>query len=371
MKIAIIAGEASGDILASGLMRGLKRYDFEGIGGTEMEKLGLSSLFPMQELSVMGISDVLPRALPLLRRVKQTADYIIEGEFDAVITVDSPDFCMRVLKKVKVKKPNIPCIHYVAPSVWAWRAGRAKKMAKYVDHVLCLLPFEPPLMREVGMSADFVGHPVAKREAPKRKELKAFRDEYGEFIALFPGSRRSEIKRHCETYANTLSLYCGQERVLVPVHAHLEDEVRTAFAKNKNVTVMGADDNFEATKNLIMHGAEFAVATSGTVSFELAWSGTATIVGYRSGWLTKQIYKAMAKIKYASLANIILNSEVIPEFLFEKFNAANLANAMTVLSSSENERVAQKIAFKKMRGRLIPDIDVVDSVQNFLENYRN
>jgi lipid-A-disaccharide synthase len=163
-RIFLIAGEASGDRLGAALMQGLRALDpgvsFQGVGGAGMAEAGLQSLFPMEELSVMGIAEVLPKYRALLRRMHQTADAVIAAKPDVLITIDSPDFCLRVARRVRTEAPGIRICHYVAPSVWAWRPGRAAKMARHVDQVLCLLPFEPPYMTAAGMRADFTGHPV-------------------------------------------------------------------------------------------------------------------------------------------------------------------------------------------------------------------
>ncbi len=164
MKLFLIAGEPSGDNLGAALMAGLRELapgmGFLGVGGPAMQAEGLESRFPMEELSVMGIWEVLPKYRALKARIAETAQAIAETKPDALITIDSPDFCLRVARQARALNPDLRTIHYVAPSVWAWRAGRAKKMAQVIDHVLAILPFEPPLMRAAGMTCDFVGHPI-------------------------------------------------------------------------------------------------------------------------------------------------------------------------------------------------------------------
>ncbi|MCL4147686.1 UNVERIFIED_CONTAM: hypothetical protein GTU68_048521 [Idotea baltica] len=174
------------------------QISYQGVGGDQMISQGLQSLFDMGDLSVMGLVEILPKIPKLLSRVKTTARAAIAQKPDAIITIDSPDFCFRVVSKVKETYPDIPVIHYVAPSVWAWRPERAQKMAKYVDHVLALLPFEPPYMIDAGMSCDFVGHPAAFDPPLDAKSLGAMKDQLGldgPVITLLPGSRAGEIKR--------------------------------------------------------------------------------------------------------------------------------------------------------------------------------
>ena len=178
MKVFIIAGEPSGDRLGGALMAGLKslRPDvtFQGIGGSEMAAQGLQSQFDMSELSVMGIAEVLPKYRALMARINETAEAVIAARPDVMITIDSPDFSLRVAKRVKARS-DIRTVHYVAPTVWAWRPGRAKKMARFIDHVLALFPFEPPLMQAHGMDCDFVGHPVVAEPVATADDAAAFR----------------------------------------------------------------------------------------------------------------------------------------------------------------------------------------------------
>jgi len=204
MKVFIIAGEPSGDRLGGALMAGLKslRSDitFDGIGGTDMAAEGLTSRFDMSELSVMGIAEILPKYKSLMARINETAQAVIDAKPDVMITIDSPDFSLRVAKRVKAAS-DIRTVHYVAPTVWAWRPGRAKKMARYIDHVLALFPFEPPLMEAEGMACDFVGHPVVGEKIATHREAAAFRQahEIGDapLMLVLPGSRRSEVAHRC------------------------------------------------------------------------------------------------------------------------------------------------------------------------------
>ncbi|NBQ50691.1 MAG: lipid-A-disaccharide synthase, partial [Marivivens sp.] len=202
MKVFLLAGEVSGDRLGCALMAGLKELrndmEFHGIGGEQMQSHGLTSLFPMEELSIMGLAEVLPKYFHLKRRIRETADEILRLKPDVVITIDAPDFSLRVAKLVK-EASNIRTVHYVAPSVWAWRPKRAAKMAKVIDHVLALLPFEPPYMTAHGMECDFVGHPVTTEVQATDAEAADFRARFGigdaPLILALPGSRRGEVSR--------------------------------------------------------------------------------------------------------------------------------------------------------------------------------
>jgi lipid-A-disaccharide synthase len=193
LTIFLVAGEPSGDRLGAALMAGLKTLtpavSFHGVGGPLMQAEGLESLFPMEELSVMGIAEVLPKYFHLKRRIAEVAAQVTATRPDALITIDSPDFCFRVARLVKAANPAQKTIHYVAPSVWAWRPGRAAKMAAYIDHVLALLPFEPPYMTAHGMTCDFVGHPVVS------EPLATPQPQDTPLLLALPGSRQSEVTR--------------------------------------------------------------------------------------------------------------------------------------------------------------------------------
>ena len=204
MKYFLIAGEPSGDQLGAALMAGLKDLDpgaqFVGIGGAGMQVHGLDSMFPMDELSLMGIWEVLPKYRHLKRRIAETAEAVLQSGADVLVTIDSPDFCLRVARIVRAARPQLRTVHYVAPSVWAWRPGRAVKMAKVIDHVLAILPFEPPLMQAAGMTCDFVGHPVATSDVAGPDQAMLFRNAHGidadaPIVLCLPGSRRSEVAR--------------------------------------------------------------------------------------------------------------------------------------------------------------------------------
>ncbi|PJE31680.1 lipid-A-disaccharide synthase, partial [Pseudooceanicola lipolyticus] len=202
MRIFLVAGEPSGDRLGGALMAGLRQLlpqvSFDGIGGPQMQAQGLTSRFPMDELSVMGLAEVLPKYRHLKRRIAQTAGWVAETQPDLLITIDSPDFCLRVARRVKAVS-TIRTVHYVAPTVWAWRPGRAAKMARMIDQVLALFPFEPPYMQEAGMDCDFVGHPVVAEPQASAAEIAAFRDSQGlgaaPVLLVLPGSRVSEVTR--------------------------------------------------------------------------------------------------------------------------------------------------------------------------------
>ena len=209
-RLFLVAGEPSGDRLGGALIEGFRSLGIEpelqGVGGPSMAASGMASRFPMEELSVMGLAEVLPRLPNLLRRIAETAEAVVAMRPDALVTIDSPDFSLRVARAARKRLPGLRTIHYVAPSVWAWRPGRAAKMAEVIDHVLALLPFEPPYMEAAGMTCDFVGHPVAAEPQPDPDAVAALRAELAiapgqPVLALLPGSRRGEVTRLAPVFA--------------------------------------------------------------------------------------------------------------------------------------------------------------------------
>ncbi|WP_282091685.1 lipid-A-disaccharide synthase [Epibacterium ulvae] len=330
LRVFVVAGEPSGDRLGGALMAGLRALkadvEFSGIGGALMQEQGLVSQFPMAELSVMGIAEVLPKYRHLKRRIRETAEAVITSKPDVLITIDSPDFCLRVAKIVK-EHSDIRTVHYVAPSVWAWRPKRAVKMARCIDHVLALLPFEPPYMEAAGMRCDFVGHPVVAEPPATLKDIQHFRESYGlddaPFLLALPGSRRSEVGRLAPVFGAALRKFVLKHpefRVVVPAAGPVADLVReelqswpveTVILDPTNLSV----DEMKRHKRAAFAGADLALAASGTVSLELAAARTPMVIAYNFNWLTWQMMKRMALIDTATLVNLVSDTRVVPECL--------------------------------------------------------
>ena len=304
MKAFLIAGESSGDRLGVALMSGLKELagnvTFDGVGGPLMGSEGLTSRFPMEELAVFGILEVLPRYRHLKRRIREMAEAVISSNPDVLITIDSPDFSLRVARLVKAAS-NVRTVHYVAPSVWAWRAGRAEKMARNIDQVLALLPLEPPYMEAAGMRCDFVGHPVATEQQATKTEISAFRARHGlgdaPVLMVLPGSRRGEVQRLAPTFGEALRPVVAQTpelRVVLPAAPIVASAVEQT-SRNwpghpvvLNPTAMREADAI-AEKRAAFGAANIALAASGTVSLELAAASTPMVIGYDMNWLSWQI----------------------------------------------------------------------------------
>ena len=358
MKLFVIAGEASGDALGGALMAGLRQLRpevrFVGVGGPLMKAQGLSSLFPMDELSVMGLAEVLPKYRALKRRIAETAQAIAQEAPDAVVTIDSPDFCLRVLKLARAAHPGLKTVHYVAPSVWAWRPGRAAKMAPVVDHVLALLPFEPPYMQAAGMSCDFVGHPITAQEQASDDEAACFRRDAGvaadaPLILALPGSRRGEVQRLLPVFQAALNPVLAAHpgaRVVIPTTPNVAGLVREAtggWLKPPVVLDPGpvATEAAQRDKRAAFRAADVALAASGTVSLELAAAGTPMVIGYRMNPVSHWIISRMLRVDTVTLVNLVSETRAVPEFIGPRCEPAALGRAVEALLSDPAARAAQ------------------------------
>ena len=348
MKVFLIAGEPSGDALGGALMQGLRSLrpdvDFTGVGGSQMEAHGLQSLFPMDDLSVMGLAEVLPRYRLLKRRIRETAEAVVATAPDVLITIDSPDFCLRVARQVKEQRADLRIVHYVAPTVWAWRPGRARKMAKVVDHVLALFPFEPPYMEAAGMDCDFVGHPAATTPRIPEDDVQGFKADHGlsdadPLLLVLPGSRRGEVQRLGPRQGAALALLERQHpgmRVVVPAAAPVAAQVRALIADWPFDPVLLdptgiAPDAALTIKQTAFRAADFALATSGTVALELAAADTPMVSIFDLNVISRMIIERMVKTDTGNLINIVTNTRHVPEFVGRRCTPDLIAAGLTGL----------------------------------------
>lgn len=349
MKFFLIAGEPSGDRLGAALITGLKTLrpdvQFAGIGGPLMQAQGLQSLFAMEELSIMGIAEVLPKYLALKRRIAQTAAAALAYAPAAMITIDSPDFCLRVAKIVKQSRPTQRTIHYVAPSVWAWRPGRAAKMAPVIDHVLALLPFEPPYMTAAGMTCDFVGHPVVAEPEATPRDAAAFRSRHAiapnaPLLLVLPGSRRGEITRLAprfgEVVASVIARHPAARVLMVTVQSQsdLVGDLINAWPGNP-VVLYAPSPSLRAAA---FAAADVALAASGTVSLELAAQACPMVIAYDLNRLTYWLMRKMALIDTVTLVNLVTNTRTVPEFLGERCLATLITPAVLHLMEQQSDQ---------------------------------
>ncbi|UYV39385.1 lipid-A-disaccharide synthase [Rhodobacteraceae bacterium D3-12] len=378
MKVFLVAGELSGDRLGGALMDGLCQLapgvEFAGVGGPMMAAEGLESLFPMEELSVMGLAEVLPKLWHLIGRKKQVVQAALDWQPDVVITIDAPDFGLRVAKGIKAAS-DIRTVHYVAPSVWAWRPGRAAKMARYIDHVLALLPFEPPYMEAAGMACDFVGHPVVNEPVATEAEVAGFRAAHGidgEMMLMLPGSRRGEVERLAERFGETMRQVITARpglRVVIPaaepVAGLLEDLTAGWSVAPILLDPRGVEAaEFAATKRAAFRAADVALAASGTVSLELAASGTPMVIGYDFGWISRQILPRLALIDTVTLVNLVTESRVIPEYVLDNCRAGPMADAISeVLDAPEAQAAVLALTMERLgRGGEAPGLRAARAV---------
>lgn len=336
----------------------MQECEFQGIGGRHMQAQGLNSLFPMEELSIMGLTEVLPKVPHLLNRINETVKSIEEYKPNLLITIDSPDFCFRVAKKVQNRVTyDLKKVHYVAPTVWAWRAGRALKIARLYDGILCLFPMEPPYFEVHGMKARFIGHPIMGKigELNPSKFLLNHNIPLNSCkICVLFGSRQGEIKRMAPTYVKALSLLATRVpdlHLVVPTLPHLEERV-SAYVKEIGVPYTLLTSPVE--KYDAFAACDVALATSGTVGLELAAISIPHVIGYKIGKLSEQIAKRMLTTKYVHLANVILEKRVVPEYLQSDCTPENLAEGLEALITEESLRKEQSQAFSDLRKKISP-----------------
>ena len=352
LVIYIIAGEPSGDMLGAALMAALHRQTqgrvrFAGIGGEAMQAQGLDSLFPMAELSIMGLAEVLPRIPKILKRASQTLDHIGRENPAAIITIDSWGFCGRIQKQAKIRFPKIKRIHYVAPMVWVWKSGRTKTLAKVLDLLMTLLPFEPPWFEKEGLKTVCVGHSLVESAAGQGDAV-AFRQRHAiaadaTILTVLPGSRLTETSRLLPIFERTvraLALRIANLHVVIPTVTGVAEHVDRAVSHwPVPVTVtLGAQDKYDG-----FAAARVALAASGTVSLELAMARLPMVVAYRVSPLTAFIATRFLglKVRFASLLNILSDRLVIPEFLQNACTAENLTEALVELFQDGPQRQTQ------------------------------
>ncbi len=363
LRIAIVAGEHSGDQLGFKTMRALRAatkggVEFIGVGGEAMEAEGLHSLFPLADIAVMGILPVIARLPTVLKRIRQTAEAIVAARPDGLVIIDSPDFTHRVARMVRRSLPDMPVIDYVSPSVWAWRPGRARKMRGYVDRVLALLPFEPAAHQRLGGPiCDYVGHPLIERlgELRPNADEAARRAASPPLIVVLPGSRRSEISRLSEDFGGALGLVAKEIEgleIVLPTLPHIEAEIRRRVAAWPIAPriVVGEAEKLAAFRN-----ARAALAASGTVTLELALAGVPMVGAYKVSRIEEQL-KYIVKVASILLPNLILGTRAIPEIVQRECTPENLARALISIVREGPERAAQAQALARLDALMqLPD----------------
>jgi lipid-A-disaccharide synthase len=354
--IFMIATEESGDRLGANLMKVLRQrlgdaVRFVGIGGQSMAREGLTSLFPIEELSIMGLAAVVKQLPMILRRIRQTADAVVDSSPDILVIIDSPDFTHRVARRVRARDPSIPIVDYVSPSVWAWRPGRARAMRAYVDHVLALLPFEPDEYRRLrGPPCSYVGHPLTEQTGALRPgiEEQRRRDRPPPVLLVLPGSRRSEIRHHMAVFGETLGRLQAEgvafEPVL-PTMPHLQQAVAEAV---KSWPVQPKIVIGEQEKRAAFRIARAALAKSGTSTLELALAGIPMVAAYRGGAIEAWVIQSAIRTSSMILANLVIGENVVPEFIQKNCTAEKLAPPLREILADSSARRRQVEAFARI-----------------------
>jgi lipid-A-disaccharide synthase len=374
--IFFVTGEPSGDALGGKLIAALRQRTggdlrIAGIGGERMRDEGLKSLVPLNDLAVMGVAEVLPRAPLIFRRVRETVAAIRALRPDAVVTIDSSGFSWRIAQRLRHRGETLPLIHYVAPMVWAWRAGRARRMARWYDHLMTLLPFEPPYFERVGLSCCYVGHPVLETGADSGDGGR-FRATQGLaeddlLITTLPGSRGAEVARLLPIFGAALThleSLIGHFRVVVPT----VDTVAATVAKavrgwpGTPIIVQRTQEKYDA---FAASGA--ALAASGSVALELALAKLPMVVGYRLNPLTEKFLERVLQVQHVNLVNLLLGRPLVCELLGPNCTPERLAAAIAELATDERVRGAHRQGYDEVRrlleaGGASPSLRAADQI---------
>lgn len=352
--VFLVAGEESGDRLGGPLMRAIREraasVRFSGVGGREMAAEGMQSLFPLGELSIMGVSAIPRRLRSILRRIRETADAVIAARPDVLVIIDSPEFTHRVARRVRARAPNIPIVDYVSPSVWAWRPGRARKMRRYVDHVLALLPFEPAVHARLGgPTCTYVGHPISERIAELRPNAteNARRNAKPPVLLVMPGSRNGELDRMMPVFAQALDIVKKAHplEIVIPTVPHVADRVARETA-NWRVPVRVVVEQVE--KNAAFRVAHAALAKSGTGTLELAVAGIPTVAAYKVSRVEEVIARTLVRAPAFILANLVLGEKIVPEIMQNDCTPERLAAELLPLLQHSPQRQSQLDAFRRL-----------------------
>lgn len=380
LRVFVVAGEPSGDAIGGRLMAALReatddRVRFAGVGGDAMTAQGLNSMFPMEELSLMGLMEVVPHIPRLLKRIRETAAAIDAMEPDVVVTIDSPSFAYAVIKRVR--RSTAPKVHYVAPTVWAWRPWRVHKIKRYFDMMLALLPFEPPFFEKAGMPCRFVGHPVVEYQA-NEGDGPGFRERHGiptddTVICVLLGSRRGEVTRHAAPFSGAIELLSRDHpslHVVTPTVPGVSGLVQSLTA-DWAVPVTVVQDSGE--KYAAMAASNAAIAASGTVALEVALARLPAVVAYRISTITAVILRPLLKVRYVNLINLILDREVVPERLQFQCTAAILADEVERLLGPAGEEQIEAVdeALRQLgEGSLPPSRRAADAILDVVAERR-
>jgi lipid-A-disaccharide synthase len=339
-KIFILTAEASGDKLASKIIKKLKTLNNEieylSVGGEHLEALGIKSFYNLKEITYLGFTNVLFNIFKIKKKINETVDKITEFNPDILFSVDSPDFTFRVAKKIKKIKPNIKTIHFVSPKFYVWRENRVKKLKSFLDHVLLLFPFEKKYFDKENIKSTFIGHPLLEKESGDKIDLSRFIKKDKRIFSIYPGSRLTEVNTFIPILFNFIKLMNNKYKNIIFVfhstkeHLHLIKSLLDK--KNLNNCEVVSD---EKVKSHLLKKSMFAICKSGTISLEICNAKIPSIIIYKMNRINFFIIKLLVKVKFANIVNIAANKEIIPELLQSKCNSLNIYNTVDQLINDQ------------------------------------
>ena len=373
-KIFVLTGEPSGDKLASTVIAKLKQnhsdIEYLSVGGSHLNSLGIKSIYDLNEITYIGFTAVIFNLFKIRNKINETVKQIIKFNPDILFSVDSPDFTLRVAKKVKSINPNIKTIHYVAPQVWIWREGRVKKFKKFLDHVLLLFDFEKKYFDKENIQNTFVGHPLLEQETKNKIDLSSIIPNNKKIISLFCGSRSSEVNLLLPIIVDFINMMNLKfDKFFFVFHA--TDENKDLINKKinnlnlKNAEVI-SDDNI---KKQILKDSIFAVSKSGTISLEICNAKVPSIIIYKMNFLNFLIVKMMVKTKFANIINIINNKEIIPELIQKECNAKEIYNSVIYFLKNPELMKKQINDFEKTLSKIRSKTSSSDEASSVLTKF--
>lgn len=345
-KIFILTGEPSGDKLASKVINEIvktnQNIDYLCLGGESLKNLKIRSIFDYNEITYLGFTSVLLNIFKIKKKIDYTVSEIIKFNPDILFSVDSPDFTLRVAKKVKVLKPNIKTVHLVAPQVWVWREQRVKKIKHFIDHILLLFPFEKKYFLKENIKSTFIGHPLLENDTKNNFDISKIIKDNKKIFSIYPGSRISEINTLTPILINFIKKmnkkYADLFFVFHTTNKHIKYIQNLLLKENfKNCGAI-ADDKI---KSSILKSSFFAVAKSGTISLEIVNFKVPSVIIYKMGLINFMIVKMLVKVKFANIINIAANEEIIPELLQSKCNSNNIFSEVDKLLNNKNQMQKQ------------------------------
>ena len=345
-KIFVLTGEPSGDKLASTAISKIQKdnnnIEYLSVGGVNLEKIGIKSIFELKEITYLGFTSVLLNLFKIKKRINQTVDEILKFEPDILFSVDSPDFTLRVAEIVKKRNPKIKTIHYVAPQVWIWRKSRVKKIKKFIDHILLLFDFEKKYFDDENIKNTFVGHPLIENKISNKTDINNFISKDKKIISIFAGSRKSETNVLLPILVDFINMMNKKDANYSFVfHATEENKEQIInFIRIKNIENIDVISN-ENMKSEILSKSVFAVCKSGTVSLQVCNANVPSIIIYKLNFINFMIFKLLVNVKFANIINIINNREVIPELLQNECNAKEIYNSVVYMLKNPDIRKKQ------------------------------